>query len=287
MMADPLQVRLDALADPGLLADGTPCRIISVANVIRLAEETGRSGRMIEIAALRQDVIPDRYLRNRKTLNASEQIRLLQSQVCVVGLGGLGGMVTETLARMGIGRLKLVDGDVFEAHNLNRQLLSSTPDLGSAKADAAAERVALIHPGIDVTVIGEDLTPVNAPHIVAGCGLVVDCLDNIRSRFTLQSAAQSAGIPMVSAAVAGLSGHVTTIFPEDAGLLSIYGPEDQLSAVTGEETRLGNLAPGVNLMASLECAEAVNILLDKPNTLGNKLLVVDLNDYTFEILRLV
>ena len=67
---------------------------------------------------------------------------------------------------------------------------------------------------------------------------------------------------------------------------SIYGPEDPHRAVKGEETRLGCLAPTVNLIASLECAEVLNVLLDRPGTLKNRLLVVDLNDYTFETLAL-
>ena len=285
-MAQPLDERLDAMSEPARLADGTPCRIISAVDVTRLANEVGRSGCAIEIAALARDIVPDRYLRNRGTLNAADQIRLLQSRVCVVGLGGLGGLVTETLARMGIGRLRLIDGDRFEAHNLNRQLLSTLDSLGTTKAAAAAGRVAAINPGIDVTVYGHFLTAANAPDAVFECDLVIDCLDNIPARFTLQSAAQSAGIPLISAAVAGLSGHVTAIFAGDVGLETIYGPEDQLGAAKGEETRLGNPAPGVNLIASLECAEALRILLDRPGTLRNRLLAVDLNDYTFETLNL-
>ena len=92
---------------------------------------------------------------------------------------------------------------------------------------------------------------------------------------------------MVSAAVAGLSGHLTTIFPQDKGLETIYGPIDQLKADKGEEVHLGCLAPGVNLIASLECVEALKVLLDRKHALRNRMLVVDLTDYTFETLQLV
>lgn len=269
-----------------MLSDDTPCRVVSVSDVLRLADETGLSGRMVEIEALKHQILPDRYLRNRKALSTSDQIRLLEAAVCIVGLGGLGGLVTDTLARMGIGRLKLIDGDVFEAHNLNRQLLSGTDAMGTSKAHAAAMRVTAINPGIEVNVSQGYLTPENALNLVDSYHLVVDCLDNIRSRFILESAAKQVGIPMVSAAVAGISGHVTTIFPADKGLENIYGPEDQLIAVKGEETRLGCLAPGVNLIASLECAEVLKILLASDHTLKNRLLVVDLVDYTFETLQL-
>jgi len=285
-LSNALKSRLERLACPGTLADGTPCRIISLAHVRQLADEAGVSGRTIEITSLERGVIPERYLRNFTSLSADDQIQLLKSSVCIVGLGGLGGLVTDTLARLGIGRLSLVDGDVFEGHNLNRQLLSSYDGIGASKAQAAAKRVTTINPGLEVNAIAAYLAPANAADIINTSHLVVDCLDNIRSRFTLASAARQAVIPMVSAAVAGLAGHITTIFPEDRGLEEIYGPPDRLPADKGEELRLGCLAPGVNLMASLECAEVLKVLLGKDNTLQNKLLMVDLTDYTFDVLQL-
>jgi molybdopterin/thiamine biosynthesis adenylyltransferase len=187
---------------------------------------------------------------------------------------------------MGVGRLHLIDGDVFEAHNLNRQLLSNTDCLGQRKAEAALKRIGAINPGLEVRADSVYLTSENADALVAANNLVVDCLDNIKSRFILEAAAKRAGIPMVSAAVAGMCGHVTTIFPGDKGLETIFGPENQLTAAKGAETQLGCLAPGVNLIASLECAEVFKVLLDRGKTLRNRLLVVDLTDGTFESLPL-
>ncbi|BBO79221.1 thiazole biosynthesis protein ThiF [Desulfosarcina widdelii] len=285
-MQNTIDSRLKLLARDGTLADGTPCRVISDNDTMRLAREMGVSGWQVEVRALERKILPDRYLRNRKSLSMEDQIRLLKAHVCIVGLGGLGGLVTESLARMGVGRLKLVDGDVFETHNLNRQLLCTTDAVGTSKADAAARRVAAIHPGIEVTVGGGNLTPSNALEILRGCDLAVDCLDNIPSRFALAATATETAVPLVSAAVAGLSGHITTFFPDGPGLESIYGPEDPHRAFKGDEIRQGCLAPAVNLMASLECVEVLNVLLDRPGTLKNRLLVVDLNDYTFETVAL-
>ncbi len=285
-MKSTLSPRLDALATKASLSDGTPCRTISAADVVRLADDTGVSGRSVEIAALKQQILPDRYLRNMKTLGQADQIRLLESAVCIVGLGGLGGLVTETLARMGIGRFGLVDGDVFEAHNLNRQLFSSIEDIGTPKVQAAVRRLGTINPGLEVRITAARMTSENVDTLVSSSDMVVDCLDNIPSRFMLEAAAKRAGIPMVSAAIAGISGHVTTIFPEDQGLENIYGPEDRLEMAKGAETHLGCLAAGVNLVASLECAEVLKVLLERDNILKNSLLVVDLADYTFETLQL-
>ena len=285
-MENIISQRIDDLALTTTLSDGTPCRTIAALQVQQLADELGLAGRAVEVAALKRQILPDRYLRNMKSLSMDEQVRLLESKVCIIGLGGLGGLVTDALARMGIGWFALVDGDRFEAHNLNRQLLSGIDCLGMAKVEMAHRRVKAINPGIDVFTKADFLTPENADDLVASSDLVVDCLDNIKSRFTLESAAKRAGIPMISAAVAGISGHVTTIFPKDQGLERIYGPKKQLQRTKGAELQLGCLAPGVNLIASLECAEVLKVLLQKEGTLRNGFLAVDLADYTFEFFKL-
>ena len=88
--------------------------------------------------------------RNFPALTQQEQRQLWESHVCVVGCGGLGGYIIEYLARVGVGRLTVVDGDRFEPSNLNRQLLCTQPLLGSLKAEAAAARIRSIHPEITV-----------------------------------------------------------------------------------------------------------------------------------------
>jgi len=92
---------------------------------------------------------------------------------------------------------------------------------------------------------------------------------------------------MVSAAVGGHSGHLTTIFPEDRGLELIFGPPEEAVNLKGAEQSLGNLPFTVTTVAALECAEIVKIILQKDSPLRNRLLIIDLNDYTFETLRLV
>ncbi len=285
-MARSFSDQLDAHAKNASLADGTPCRVIPATAIRCLSEESGMAGRLVEITALNRSIIPERYIRNRKTLSEKDQRRLLESAVCIVGLGGLGGGVAETLARMGVGQLHLVDGDTFEAHNLNRQIFSTEDGIGTYKVDAAAFRLKQTNPSVEVFTHRLHLTADNADSLIDQCHLVVDCLDNLPSRFIVQAAARRIGIPMVSAAVAGICGHVTTIFPEDQGLESFYGPESQLSGDKGVETELGCLAPGVNLIASLECSEVCKVLLGKAEPLRRRLLLVDLTDYTFETLSL-
>jgi molybdopterin/thiamine biosynthesis adenylyltransferase len=203
----------------------------------------------------------------------------------VVGLGGLGGAVTEVLARIGVGRLVLIDGDRFEESNLNRQLLSTIDRVGLPKADAARQRVAEVNPSVETTAIQQFVTPENAEDFLRGCEVVVDCLDNLPSRFVIEDACRRIGCPLVSAAVAGTSGHVTTIFPEDRGLRLIYG-EPRNAPIKGAETALGTLPHAVVFLATLECAEVVKIILKRGRLLRDKLLLADLNDTLIEVMNL-
>ena len=105
--------------------DDTFYTSISVENIANLAKFFEVSGQYIEITALEENIVPERYARNMKMYSAKDQATLLKSRVGIVGLGGLGGAVTEMLARSGIGTLNLIDGDIFEDSNLNRQFLTS------------------------------------------------------------------------------------------------------------------------------------------------------------------
>jgi molybdopterin/thiamine biosynthesis adenylyltransferase len=276
---------LEQLSEAKTFPDKTPYRSLSVANVLSRAGRSGASGREAEIAALENGIVPERYARNMRTFSLEDQAALLQARVGVVGLGGLGGTVVEVLARMGVGHLRLVDGDRFEDSNLNRQLLSTVEGLGQLKSEAARARVSRINPSVDVTALSEFVTAENAEAVLAGCDVVVDCLDTLRTRFVVEDACRRIGCPLVSAAVAGASGHVTTIFPADKGLRLIYGEPGQLP-LKGAETSLGTLPYTVVFLATLECAEVVKVILKKGKLLRHKLLVADLMDGVVEVMNL-
>ena len=266
--------------------DGTLYTSISIGNVINLAKFFKVSGRQIEIAALEKGIVPERYARNMKTFSPKDQAILLRSQVSVVGLGGLGGAVTEILARIGIGTLNLIDGDTFEDSNLNRQFLSTHNLITKSKSKAATKRVNEINSSIVVQEHHEFFDEKNAASCIENSDVIVDCLDNPKTRFLLEGASKKVGTPLVSAAVAGVSGHVTSIFPEDLGLRLIYGELDSLKS-KGAEATLGCLPQAVTLLAALETSEVVKILLNKGSILRNKLLIIDLMNNTLEVLDLL
>ena len=285
MQDEPVSINPDTT--PRSFPDGKPYQSASTRDIADAAKlHFGNDGRMAEIFALTHQGIPERYARNMQTFSSQDQVALLNSRVCVVGLGGLGGAVTEMLARLGIGALTLVDGDVFEDSNLNRQLLSALQWIGVSKVKTAEKRIREINPSVRTRIHEVFLDTLNGARLIKGANVVVDCLDNLKDRFILEKAAKVANIPLVSAAIAGTYGQITTVFPEDSGLSLIYGPEDMIPT-KGAEASLGTLPYTALLMASLECSEVAKILLKRGSLLRNKLLVMDLMDNVMELLPLV
>ncbi len=228
----------------------------------------------------------DRYDRNFNTFSPEEQKKLGTSAVAIIGLGGLGGGVCEMLARVGIGRLILVDGDVFEAGNLNRQVLCEERLMGVPKAEAARDRVRAVNSGIEVIHRIEFLDEKTLYETIKGSDVVMDCLDSIDTRFKLQDAAKKAGVPIVSGAIAGVTGQVTTIYPEDKGYALIYGEKSRKQG-KGVETKTGNIAYCALFTAALQSSECVKIILNRGDILRNKLLIAELWTNLFEVMDLV
>lgn len=166
-----------------------------------------------------------RYERNVPALTEAECEALRRKRVLVVGCGGLGGHLIEMLARIGIGALRVVDGDVFEPSNLNRQLLSEVPTLGLSKAKAAAARINRVNPEVEVEAVAENMTEVNVHELLQGCDAVLDGLDNIESRRVLASACTRAGIPYIYGAVNGWVAQAAISMPGDQ-LVDILYPKD-------------------------------------------------------------
>lgn len=166
-----------------------------------------------------------RYERNVPALTEAECEALRRKRVLVVGCGGLGGHLIEMLARIGIGALRVVDGDVFEPSNLNRQLLSEVPTLGLSKAKAAATRINRVNPEVEVEAVTENMTEVNVHELLQGCDAVLDGLDNIESRRVLASACTRAGIPYIYGAVSGWVAQAAISMPGDH-LVDILYPKD-------------------------------------------------------------
>ena len=226
--------------------------------------------------------IENRYDRNMMALSPEECAALAGKRIVVIGCGGLGGLVIEALARIGVGHLRVIDGDVFEGSNLNRQILCTGANLGHEKADAAAERVKAVNSLVEVEPIVSFLTEDNAAQLLDGCDCVVDCLDNLEARFWAAHACQNLGTPIVYGAIAGWFGQVCTVYPGDISFTSIYGEPFG----TSQHKKLGNLPFTAYAISSLQAAEAVKVVLDRPGQIRNRLLMVDLLDGSVDDMEL-
>jgi molybdopterin-synthase adenylyltransferase len=209
-------------------------------------------------AALTAGIFPECWERNFPSLSAADQLRLFRSAVLVAGLGGLGGFLAELLARVGVGRLLLADGDHFTPGNLNRQLLATQETLGLNKAVAAARRLREINPAILAEPIVHYLTPDNLGAYLVQVQVVADGLDTILARQWLAAAARDSGVPLVHGAVTGKFGQVSTLMPAGAtGGSAARHPALAKDAPADREV----LAPAVSLVASLQVQETIRLLL--------------------------
>jgi molybdopterin/thiamine biosynthesis adenylyltransferase len=241
----------------------------------------------VYIEALRMGISPYRYLRNRDSISIEKQLELADSQVSVIGAGGLGGQVILLLARAGIGHLIVVDSDSFDETNLNRQALCSNLSLGKSKAEEAAEMVHSINPGVKVTPYPVRIDSTNAEKMLAGSDVVVDALDNAPDRLILEREAKRVGIPLVHGALAGFGGQLMTVFPEDTGLKLLYRDEGMKRVdPKSPEAILGVPTVTPSIIGAFEAMEVLKIILKRGTVFRNTMVYVDLdigelNRFTF------
>ena len=221
----------------------------------------------------------ERHIRNIPALSEADMEILQTSHVLVVGCGGLGGNVIEQLARLGLGHLTVVDGDVFEESNLNRQLLCTTANIGESKALAAAERVSLIGPDIEVRPVPEFITKENAAALMADADIVIDALDSISSRLVLEDAAAEAGLYLVHGGISGWDLQAMIVPPGSGLLHAIYEglPEDKTKT---------SLAMTPAACASIEVSLAISCLCGRASDLESKLITGSLRDMHFDTLNM-
>jgi molybdopterin/thiamine biosynthesis adenylyltransferase len=273
-------------AESHVAPDGKTYLVVSLKTTASLSVSQGVSAKEVEAAALKQGIIPCRYLRNIGTIGLDGQIKLLQSTVAVVGAGGLGSTVIELLARQGIGHLIIIDSDRFTEQNLNRQVMSTEGNLGEYKVIAAATRVKEINSATEVTTSSERLTRDNAQSLLSGAEVAVDGLDNLSSRLVVEQACRQLAIPYVYASIGGFNGQLMTILPGDVGLSSLYGSSADTGPEQGIETRVGNPPATVAMIAALQVQEVVKIITGVGTPTRNQVLLVDAGECAVDRIEL-
>jgi len=215
------------------------------------------------------------------------QQRLLASSAVIVGCGAIGAAAANLLARAGVGKIRIVDRDFVEPSNLQRQTLFDEADALAAlpKAIAAERKLRSINSGVSVEGIVADLSPRNAADLLAGFDLILDGTDNFETRFLINDFAVQNAKPWIYAAAVASYGLTMTIRPGATPCLACLMETQQQGL---EETcdTIGVLGPIVNLIASLEVAEAMKLLAGRPEALHGRLISCDIWSGHFQSVRI-
>jgi adenylyltransferase/sulfurtransferase len=206
------------------------------------------------------------------------QARLAEATAVVVGVGATGGVVASILARAGVGRLRVIDRDIVETTNLQRQVLFTDEDAREAvpKAKAAERALRAANPEIEVEGVIADLVPRNAERLLGGATCVFDGTDNFESRLLINDASIALGFPWVYSGVIAAHGHVLPILPGRAACFRCYLPEPPPPGAIETCDTAGVLAPAVHAVGGFAAMEGLRILAGEPATGEAQLLLIDL-----------
>jgi adenylyltransferase/sulfurtransferase len=208
------------------------------------------------------------------------QLKLRNSKVCVVGVGGLGNPIATRLVAMGIGKIRIVDRDVIELSNLHRQTMFDESDIGQVKVEAAAKKLGKMNPDVEIEALPVSVNDYTAFDIVDGCDVVIDALDSVNARYSLNKACIAKNIPFVTGAAVGVSGQAFTILPKQSACYHCLFPElDEDSMPT---CSIEGVHPSIlSIIGGIEVAEAVKIITGKKPNLADRILHVDLESLEF------
>ncbi len=213
-------------------------------------------------------------------LGEDGQRRLSQSTALLCGCGALGSVIANTLARAGVGTLRIVDRDFLELNNLQRQVLYDEEDVrsGLPKAIAARNRLQQINSEIEIEAVVADLDHRNVKQLIDGVDVIVDGTDNFETRFLLNDVSIQSGIPWVYGGCIGAEGQTMTIVPGVTACLRCLMRETPPPGTTPTCDTAGILGPIVNIVASYQACEAMKILSGHADQVSQTLNVFEIWD---------
>jgi molybdopterin/thiamine biosynthesis adenylyltransferase/rhodanese-related sulfurtransferase len=226
-----------------------------------------------------------RYARHVRLPEVGEegQLRLLESRVLLVGAGGLGSPAAMYLAAAGVGTIGVVDDDVVDASNLQRQVLHNVDRIGMPKVDSALETLTALNPDVKVETHQERLTASNVLRIMSGYDVVVDGGDNFPTRYLVNDASLHLRVPVVHGSIFRFEGQASVFYPWEGPCyrcLHREPPPPELAPSCAEAGVLGVL-PGV--VGSIQAMETIKLLLGIGETLQGRLLIYDALEQDFSV----
>jgi len=228
----------------------------------------------------------DRYSRQvmLEEIGYQGQLKLKQAKVCVVGVGGLGNPIVTRLTAMGVGKIRIVDRDVIELSNLHRQTMFNEDDVGQVKVETAAKKLRKLNADIVIEELPISINDYTALEAVDGCDVVVDALDSVNARYSLNKACIEKKIPFVTGAAVGVTGQSFTILPNESACYHCLFPaldEDSMPTCSIEGVHPSILS----IIGGIEVSEAVKIITGKEPSLKDKVLHVDLENLIFNFTK--
>jgi adenylyltransferase/sulfurtransferase len=197
------------------------------------------------------------------------QEKLKNAKVFIAGAGGLGSPISIYLAVAGVGNITLVDHDVVELSNLNRQILHGDNDINRKKTESGEETIRALNSDINVNIISDSITTDNVKRLIGDSGLIIDAMDNFDTRHTLNRACVELGIPYFHGAVSGFDGQATTIIPGKTACLNCIFPKSPPKAVFP----IIGLTPG--LIGLVQATEVVKYITGEGELLENEIFLWD------------
>ena len=234
------------------------------------------------------DAQAKRYSRHTLIPEVGEQgqLKLLDSKVLLIGAGGLGSPSAYYLAAAGVGTLGIIDADVVDESNLQRQILHNTSRIGQYKAESARETLEALNPDVKVTTYIERLDETNVGNIIADYDLIIDGTDNFPTRYLLNDAALLANKPVIHGSVFRFEGQLTVFKPYDGPCYRCLYPEPPPPALAPSCAEAGVLGVLPGIIGLLQATEAIKLLLNIGEPLVGRMLTYDALAGEFNELRL-
>jgi molybdopterin/thiamine biosynthesis adenylyltransferase len=246
----------------GNYTDGT-CAKSAMSTIKKLKSDDAAAVAAVNEAEL------ERYARQIKLFGEEGQKKLKKASITIAGAGGLGSVSAAYLTVAGVGKLRIVDDDVVESSNLNRQILHWEKDIGKNKVESFEAKLSQMNSEVDVVVTRQRIDEANGAEIVSGSDAIVDAMDNFQTRYILNKVALQKKIPLFHGGVYGFEGQTTTIIPGKTACLRCIFPE----AHPPETFPILGATCGV--IGCMQATEVVKYLVGIGELLTNRLVVWD------------
>lgn len=221
-----------------------------------------------------------------KEIKEEGQEKLLASKVVVLGAGGLASSALTYLASMGVGNITIVDDDKVSLSNLPRQILYTYKDIGEYKVEAAKRRLEALNPDVKVFIHKERLTSLNASKIIKEHDIVLDCTDNFETKFLIDDVCHELNIPFIIAGVSDYQGQVCTCLPHQTkGFKSLFTILPINIEQKYKDEDQGVFPPCIGVISDIAVSEVIKYLLGFKDLLTNKMLIANLKNNDFKIIK--